>query len=396
MPEYESQNLAIILDASRSMFRRDYNPNRFEACKQGIINLVEKRMTDESKTGFALIYVGQEVKTLLDFGDYCSPDIIREKLDSIKIGGQSKIIDGIGLAIKLHIEDIRKAGAKVPRIVLFSDGKLTKSKVGPTNIAKIAAGLEIKIDTIRLGEVEHFNVMKRMSELTDGRYWYCNDTPSLLLATAELAASNQGKKYTKSKNYSKILEKIAVPLKTEFEITRDAAELAEKIRGSKSLKKCGICFQEQDPITKAPFTVSGRYCPNCGQGFHIYCISEWAKNDKESSGLVTRCPHCFYLIKIPAEVQQVKKIHEEFKREEKRNMQSTGTERYFARHYIARDLGEDALYSACPVCNTIFDEDEEVVKCGNPKCSAIYHLDCFEQIRDKPCKVCGKIISDKL
>ena len=56
---------------------------------------------------------------------------------------------------------------------------------------------------------------------------------------------------------------------------------------------------------------------------------------------------------------------------------------------IAKTLGESALYSACPVCSGIFDEDDQVVKCGNPDCNAIYHLPHFEKLPGHECKICG-------
>jgi hypothetical protein len=390
MPEFETQNIAIVLDASRSMFRKDYTPNRFEACKQAIVSLIRSRTIEDQKSGFALIIAGKEVKTVTDFGETGDADSVEAYLNDLEVGGSSKVTDGIGLAIKLHIEDIRKAGAKIPKILVFSDGKLTPTKAQPTKIAEIAHGLEIKIDTVRLGEVEHFNMLKRVSELTEGKHYYCHDTPALLLSAKEIADSNKGKKYQKSKNYTNILEKIAVSLKTESELSMEAADIAERIRGNKEYKKCGICFIEQDPVTKAEFRLSGRYCPNCGKGYHIHCMAQWAKNDKESNGRVCRCPHCFYLLKVEGEVQQAQKIRDDFKRTTAVEQSMSSSSQYYAKQYVAKELGDTALYSACPVCNTIFDENEQVIKCGNPECNVIYHLDCFEQVNNNPCKTCGK------
>ncbi|MBD3350174.1 MAG: VWA domain-containing protein [Candidatus Lokiarchaeota archaeon] len=393
MPETQVENICIVLDCSRSMFRHDYDPNRFEVCKEAIINLIRTRRSEDQKTGFALITVGKDVKKNIGFSDYTDPSMLHDHFDNnVLLGGPSKISDGIGIAIKMHIEAIRIAGAKVPKIVVFSDGNFTPTKVEPAKMAEIAKGLEIKIDTIRLGEMEHFNILKRISELTNGTYYYCNSINDVLSAAITIAESNKGKKYQKSKSFTKILEKIAVPLKTIAELKKDASDIVARIRGTASFKKCGICFQEQDPITKAPFNISGRYCPNCGQGFHIHCMSQWAQNNEDSGGTVTRCPHCFYLVKIPSEVQQAARIKKDLDRERKSKRSYGGSDQYYAKKYIAKNLGDAAIYSACPVCNTIFDENEEVIKCGNPKCNAIYHLDCIGEVENKPCKICGKKI----
>ncbi|MCP4760854.1 MAG: VWA domain-containing protein [archaeon] len=390
MPETQIENICFVLDASRSMYRRDYNPNRFEACKKAIIELIRNRREDDTNSGFALIIVGKETKSIINFSEYSDVNKFEEGLNSIEIGGASRISDGLGLAIKLHISDIRKAGAKVPKILLISDGKLTKSGTTPTKMAAIAQGLEIKIDTIRLGEVEHFNIMKRVSELTEGRYHYCNDADSLISSAVEIAESNKGKKYQKSKNFTNILEKIADPLRTEAEMNIDSREIVARIRGTAEYKKCGICFQENDPTTNVTFNISGRYCPNCGQGFHIHCFAKWAEHDKDSNGRVSRCPHCFYLIKIPGEVQQVARIRENIQREKKSASYDEKTSKFEVSLHFAKDLGDAAIYTACPVCNTIFDEDEEVIRCGNPECNGIYHTDCYKSINNKSCKICGK------
>jgi hypothetical protein len=56
------------------------------------------------------------------------------------------------------------------------------------------------------------------------------------------------------------------------------------------------------------------------------------------------------------------------------------------------DLGEDALYNSCPVCSYIFEEDQEVIECGNYDCGALYHRDCYNKLANDQCKTCdGKL-----
>ena len=53
------------------------------------------------------------------------------------------------------------------------------------------------------------------------------------------------------------------------------------------------------------------------------------------------------------------------------------------------ELGEDALYTSCPVCNYIFEENQQIVKCGNSECEALYHIDCFKKLENGHCKSCS-------
>ena len=170
--------------------------------------------------------------------------------------------------------------------------------------------------------------------------------------------------------------------------SKDQKELIAQLRGTKSYSQCSICFMSDDPISKVGFNISGRYCPNCAKPMHISCASMWAKsNDKEGDGTVFRCPQCFYLCKIPASVQTAVKMHQEVKKNARN--QTNETQSFTVSPVMAASLGDAALYSACPVCNSIFEEDEQVIACGNQICNAIYHLGCFDKLPNGTCKSCG-------
>ena len=120
----------------------------------------------------------------------------------------------------------------------------------------------------------------------------------------------------------------------------------------------------------------------------------WAKsNDKESDGTVFRCPHCFYLLRIPASVQTAVKLHSEAKKQEsKLKRQDTRAQAFRVQPVIAESLGDAAMYSACPVCAGIFEEEEQVIKCPKQGCNAIYHMECLDKIAGR-CKSCGSQLS---
>ena len=51
-------------------------------------------------------------------------------------------------------------------------------------------------------------------------------------------------------------------------------------------------------------------------------------------------------------------------------------------------LGDEALFSSCPVCNFIFEKGQTAVQCGNMKCEALYHESCFQKLKEGDCKQC--------
>ena len=399
MPDMVSEAVVIILDASRSMYRSDYSPNRLEACKQGILNFISSRTENEEAMGgttaFAFVVIKDNPKMIYDLIDGAKFNEFLKALNEIKCGGINTLGEGLGMAIKLLIEDIRTNGARVPRILLFSDGKCKTSKIDPMKMAKLAQQLTIHIDTVRVGDVEPFNIMKRLSENTDGKFFYANNIQGILTTTTDLAQSNfeaPGSSYQKGKILisNTVLKKIAKPLLTEAEMNKgsnDQKEVLARLRGTKEYNKCSICFQSDDPISKTGFRISGRYCPNCAQPMHLSCSSMWAKSqDKSGDGTVFRCVHCLYLLKLPASVQTAVRMHTEVK---KRGTKRKEIQTFNVTPIIAKKLGDVALYSACPVCNGIFEEDETVIKCGNPSCKAIYHLNHFDKLPDHICKLCG-------
>ena len=162
------------------------------------------------------------------------------------------------------------------------------------------------------------------------------------------------------------------------------------MRGEADFKKCSICFSDKNPYTKGSFYVTGRYCPNCQTPFHIHCLAAWADSQHSSilkkSG-TARCPHCFYLLKIPTEVSQIQKLRVLSKGKKEISFQKPKT--FSAKLMNSDELREDDLYSSCPICHFIFEKGQNVVKCGNPECGHLYHEDCFVKLLDSQCKKCG-------
>jgi len=373
------------------MFRMDYAPNRFVAAKKALLAFVQTRLKSEAATQAAIVTFGNKVKRVREFTTQY--DDIEEGLRNLDVGGKSPLGDALGTAVQMLIGEMRKAGARIPRILLISDGKSSKTSIDPVTIAKLCAGLNIYIDVIRLGAVEHFNILKRLTQMTNGQFFYCNDAADMVATAIKLAEHPAAAKSVFDKDDAKfapLLAQIAGNLVSPTDMSPDQKTIIQNILG-KNADKCAICFSTNDPVTKAPFNVSGRYCPNCNSPMHISCCAMWAEQDtKRTSKEIFRCPHCFYLLKIPGEVSKARMLHKQMKSTESAAAPSSDGERVVpTKKAMAKDLGDAAMFSACPVCHNIFEEDDQVVACGNEDCNAIYHTNCFTKLEKMRCRKCG-------
>jgi len=393
------ENIVLCIDTSRSMYRSDYSPSRLACSVNALKVLVRERLSKDPATAFALVRFSSNPENLLGFSSL--QDEIINSLDSLTIKGESAMGEALALSIKLIIEELRKISAKLPRILLVSDGNFTTTAVDPIKMARLAKELNIKIDTFRLGEVSHLNILKRLSDISNGKYYYINDMETLKESAINFAGSNLKSSSAKAKNLienPKFLRKIAANLLRVQDLTKDDEQRIKHIRGVADYKKCSICFSDKDPITQGSFYITGRYCPHCMTPFHIHCLAGWADSQDEPklkrSGTV-RCPHCFYLLKIPSEVSQAQKLKVLSGTSGTVNIQSEKTKKVKVYQKKASELGDEAIYNSCPVCNMIFEEDHEVIKCGNPECGVLYHKDCYQKLRNGICKNCGsKLILD--
>ncbi len=375
------------------MFKTDYKPNRLKCCLYALKTLIKERSEVDGSSSFAIVKFSDKAQKVLDFTNYVEE--LYDALDLITIGGRSNLGDGLAKSIKMIVAELRKIAAKIPKILLVSDGKYTSSAIDPLKMARLAQGLNIKIDTLRLGEASNLNILKRLSDLTNGRYFYNNDAETLINSCQEFARSNIKRHDINLDSMTKnltFIRRIAAPLLRVQDSTKDQKIRRKQIMGEVDFKKCSICFSETEPTTQGSFFLTGRYCPNCQAPFHIHCLSLWSESQKDDSlskSGTCRCPHCFYLLKIPAEVTQTHKLHQYSKLQSRQQTLSKQPETFNV--YIANssDLGDEAMYNSCSMCNFIFEENQDVVRCGNPECEVLYHFDCFQKLTNSQCKNCG-------
>jgi len=385
------ENIVVCIDISRSMYRTDYQPNRMKCSIDAIKKLISERIAEDASSAFAIIAFSDKPKKIVDFTNMKGQ--LFDAIDSLKLSGKSSMGEALGLSIKLIISELRKLEAKIPRILVISDGNYTKMSIDPMKMARLAQGLNIKIDSFRLGELSAVNVLKRMSDITGGKYYYNNDAQTLLQSAHDLAISNvktYGGGDSSLIENPAFLRKIAADLLRVQDLTKDQEQRLLQIRGLGDYKKCSICFSDTNPYTKSSFYVSGRYCPNCQTPFHIHCLNSWADAQKDKkmrlAGTV-RCPHCFYLLKIPTEVSQAQKLTSMRKPRIKQKDAPKEPEISHVEEIIFKDLDSDEMFNSCPVCNFIFEEGQEILRCEN--CKTLYHEKCFSLLKNSQCKKCG-------
>jgi uncharacterized protein YegL len=376
------------------MYRDDYKPNRLESCKKAVNTLVKSRISSDSLTTFSILTFSDSVEKLIEFTNL--KDQLEESVEKIQIKGRGSVLgEAFAISIKMLIEELRKIEAKIPRILIISDGNYSNTAVDPLKMARLCQGLKIRIDSFKIGDAEHMDILKRITDLTRGKYLYSNDSETLIDTAKGYADANI--KFPSLKSESPIenpafLRKIAANLLRVQDLTKNQEIKVKQLRGVADYKKCSICFSDKDPITNATFFISGRYCPNCQTPYHINCLAEWATSQEDAnlrkSGTV-RCPHCFYLLKIPSEVTQVKRLKILSKKELHKQIGAEPSQSFKALSYNASELGDEAIYNSCQVCNIIFEEHQEVIKCGNTDCGVLYHKDCFEKLEAGICKNCA-------
>mgnify|MGYP006280065231 CR=1 FL=1 len=394
-----SSQILICLDTSRSMFRSDYTPSRFNNALEAVKLLVSNVLKKDASNSFALVTFNDSIKKKNDFTR--SKEEILTSLKELQIEGSSALGEALGLSIKIIINELRKISDQIPRILLISDGNATQSAIDPLKMARLAQQLNIKIDTFRLGESSHLNILKRLADISKGKYYYNNDIETLKNSARNYYESSLGDSSSQQENVIKnpqYLRKIAAPLLRVQDLTEDQEQKLKQIRGVANYKKCSICFSENDPITKGSFYLTGRFCPNCNSPFHVHCLAGWAESQDEShlkrSGTV-RCPHCYYLLKIPQEVTKAKRLKALTTRSRAEDDNGDKESEFPAFHTTAEELGAEATYNSCPVCNMIFERSDNIIKCGNPECGVLYHEDCFKDLEGNICRSCGFKLSLK-
>jgi len=133
------------------MYRTDYTPNRLVCSIDSLKKLISERIVQDSSSAFAIVNFSNKPKKIIDFTN----DKIKlfEVLDDLEVSGKSALGEALGLSIKLIISELRKISAKIPRILVISDGNFTTTSIDPLKMARLAQGLNVKIERPHRGNL---------------------------------------------------------------------------------------------------------------------------------------------------------------------------------------------------------------------------------------------------
>ncbi|TFG05329.1 MAG: VWA domain-containing protein [Promethearchaeota archaeon] len=393
MSEERLEDVVVVFDVSRSMFRRDFAPSRLEAVKQAIEAFVARKLTLDNRDRVALVAFSSKGNVVSELTN--EPDILRSSLRAIKASGSTGIGEGLAVAIQLLVKEIQALGQKIFRVILISDGKPWGSTIDPFKMTTLASRMKIYIDTVGIGELGvayEDSVLEKIANTTKGEYSRVFEAQSLTEILTTLAKKKEisySEAQKKTITDATILSIIAGDLFRPTEASEDQSELINLISGREKVK-CIICYQYDCQTCHGPFFSCGRYCSNCKAPMHLHCAADWAENSPpEKNPTIFRCPRCFFLLKVPEGVQAVKKLHS------KQYYSNLPTEAGTTRFALITKETDEIASAVCPICHIIFDfsEDPRAYLCTN--CGTYYHAKCLEEWLAKgegACRVCGKRI----
>ena len=202
----EGIDLFLVLDISESMRAEDFKgANRIQTAKSVVNAMLEKRLTHRQNDRIGLVVFAGESFTLCPLtSDY---SVLVELLHDVEIG-QLKDGTAIGDALATATHRLRTSESKTKIVILLTDGENNAGSIEPGTAASLAQSFGIKVYTIGMGkeggaripyadttfgkryrEVLTYldeDTLKRIANITGGRYFRATDTQSLKQTYAEI------------------------------------------------------------------------------------------------------------------------------------------------------------------------------------------------------------------
>lgn len=381
-----SEDTVFLLDISRSMYRRDLDSKpRIYWALLSLKHIIEKKQKVDANDRYSVIMFSDKNYEIDNFV-YSFNDLFKFIEENAEIVGRTEL--PLDKAVKSIINEKRKIGQKIFRIIIVSDGFIHPRVSNPIRYAKVANDLGIIIDTIRFGKgMISGNIIKRLTELTGGVYYFINNLLEYQNVIDKVAEKKKIKMASflddnKEDTLDAISKDIASPLlKIE--------ELSDSQQANINFEelKCSICHSKECLTCETSFYGCGRFCPNCLKPIHLHCAIKWSEQQQgnnsngEDEYKILRCPFCYYLLRIPITLQREKIQLDEF-----------AGENYIRKIKFSDDSSE-LMTSVCahPECGIMFDDnmDPNVYKCD--ACSQYFHIDCIQKdiTRTGKCPNCG-------
>jgi len=375
------------------MLRKDFKPSRLAAGLQTAKSFIQSKLSIDMKDRISVITFGDNTHKLIDFA--FEEENLINSLRKIQISGRGILHEGIAFALQILVEEMRKLGGKVPRILIITDNKLVFNKDRLDKMVNIAKGLGVYIDACQLGGIQGYedNTLKRITQKTRGEFGFFNNTKEIVNA-GKVFASKKDVRETidyfspeKKEEIAPLVSEIALPLRRPS-LLEIRLMMGGKGRGE---EKCNICHSVKAPITGSDFYSEGRFCPSCDRAMHLSCAAMWAKKTEYKEN-VFRCPFCFFLLELPRAALKFSRDKEEETMGITIIEDDEGIETKLTQIPPANVSQIDA---SCFYCHSIFLGDFQVFQCE--KCGSYYHKPCLGKMVKEisACRNCGaKIISD--
>jgi Ca-activated chloride channel family protein len=201
--EEQPEALVIVLDISSSMTAEDFSPgNRLRAAKQ----LLKSFASTHSDSELGLILLSASPRLMVPVS--AERDALLRALDEASPAGYEEDGTAIGSGIASAINRLRDGSWSRRTILLVTDGVNNRGALAPTDAARIAAGMGIRIDTVGIGtdSVSHYwaplaqggvvevearieiddKELEEVARITGGRYRRATNSDQLRLALLSL------------------------------------------------------------------------------------------------------------------------------------------------------------------------------------------------------------------
>ncbi len=195
----EGVDIILTLDVSGSMRAEDFTVegkrrNRLHVVKDVVKDFIKACESDRIGMVVFAAYAYLQCPLTLDYG------VLLQLLDKVRLGMIDADSTAIGSAIAASVNRLRTSKAKNKVVILLTDGRNNTGRIDPLTAAKAAVPFGIKIHTIGAGsdrpapvpvdtpfgvqyvaqpvEIDE-DTLKKIADLTGGRYFRATDTEAL-------------------------------------------------------------------------------------------------------------------------------------------------------------------------------------------------------------------------
>lgn len=195
-------DIMLAMDLSSSMLSKDFDPDRLEVSKMVAKEFVGKRTHD--RIGL-VVFAGEAFTQCPLTTDH---NIVTDFLSGLQVG---MLEDGtaIGMGLATAVNRLKDSNSKSKIIILLTDGVNNAGYINPNTAAEIAKQYDVKVYTIAVGTMGQAlspvnrrndgqymfamakveidtELLKKISQMTDGKYFRAIDRASLENIYAEI------------------------------------------------------------------------------------------------------------------------------------------------------------------------------------------------------------------